>query len=272
MYNNRTKTITVRTERKQDMKCRQRQFTLVELLVVITIIAILAAMLLPALNKARGMARSISCINNFKQCGLVLRFYADAHEDLYPQQVELTGKKPGWVGALAHEGFVPRQYYKGYWFNTAKYTYCPEAFKPGPEITDANSNDFLNRTYGIFMLVCANSDFEKDVGSAWRRPNGDWTSFIDSKRLKQPSNTMLLGDTCNSYADLATGDDFNKNCWGWSMNVANLGYIKTWHSRLSVNTLFADGHAVALPVGQLSRTTNKCRYYYDPSGIKRTAP
>ena len=91
------------------MRIRQQvDFTLIELLVVIAIIAILASMLLPALNRARETALQSNCLNNIRQLSTAMALYVDTENGFYPSAKNAAGnndKTNYWaIGLLPYLG------------------------------------------------------------------------------------------------------------------------------------------------------------------------
>lgn len=84
---------------KPGLSCLKKRFTLIELLVVIAIISILAGMLLPTLGKTRETAKSITCVNNQRQIGLLFDNYHSDFNDYYPRY-DMYGQ--GWRWGFAY--------------------------------------------------------------------------------------------------------------------------------------------------------------------------
>jgi len=135
-------------------------------MVVITIIAILAAMLLPSLFNAKARAKRMECLNDIRQLNFALRMYADDNEDEYPPRAE---REFSWIYTLEP------------YYNDAKVLRCPS------DHASTNHSYILNGFNDWFEANLTPSDYA--LYKDWRWPRG-----MKSDGASQPSDTVTFGE------------------------------------------------------------------------------
>lgn len=186
-------------------------FTLLELLVTIAVIAILAALLVPALRSARGFAKRANCLSNLRQVSAAFHIYANEND----------GRLPPYYGV----GSPPEQLWmlrvQPYGID-AKVVFCPADPNFGPGATPRDPNDTRSHSY-VYNAF-------DELGL----PIGGSANMWD---VAAPAETVLFAEKRSDQTDFALG---------YRAGEYPRVIEERRHTMVS-NYVFCDGHATSLP-------------------------
>lgn len=248
---------------KKSEPSKSKFFTIIELLVITAVMAILAGMLLPALNKAREKAKAITCTNNLKQVGLIQNMYLSENDDVlanYPNSNSATyllGLTHWHDNNPYHPSYTSAKRNKKYFM-----FFCPSL---NPRSTEtvirqgtygqaipnwwSNANGILPAEYAQAYLPAGQTNKE---------------AAILFKRIKHPSGTPFWGCSALNVSGRAMGT--------YLLGGRTTGNFADIHDGLG-NLSFADGHAASASpknFGQIAReidSTNTAPTYFDTKSL-----
>jgi prepilin-type N-terminal cleavage/methylation domain-containing protein/prepilin-type processing-associated H-X9-DG protein len=213
---------------------KRNGFTLIELLIVVAIIALLLAILVPALSGVKRIARSVYCRGNLRQVGTAINMYLDENKEYFYQKVNANHHYIGWRGYGGHDGGKrPVNPYLGLSSdmiqvaeNDAKIARCPSdtggIHNRPPEL---RAYQYFGNCYQSNIMLVGPDELPDEQNVLHQEINKHL------KRLKrsavyQPERTLFAGDS-NWVNEWVPGKPF----------------METWHGeKHKYNVVFLDGH------------------------------
>jgi prepilin-type processing-associated H-X9-DG protein len=224
----------------------KKDFTIVELLVVIAVIAILTTLLLPALGSARAVARKSVCSGNLRQiCQGTMMYVSDWNSYLPPTawNCVYSGLLQPYIkvsGDFTYQNALCRRIPKGFYF-------CPSTPIPvsgSPYWTGGTPAQYNVPDY--MQTMKQSSDIYGSGQGAWSLASADGTT-LSNRRIEQlKAGTSIMSE--QNYSG-KTGEGYANNCNSWltaasTKNISVNAPAWNYHGR-AANFLFLDGHVTA---------------------------
>ena len=200
-----------------------RGFTLIELLVVIAIIGILAAMLLPALSKARSRAKQAACMNVLRQWGQVIQSYAGDYNEWVYLKLGPSGS-PTWLAAGSPYTPYFAKNTTDQWRN---WRHCPADNRPATSSGPAIS--YLMVRFGTFSIGYRLSDIRRPSSAIaildadgtpanpWISSSADLNSYV--KDILDRHNNSVNAAFCDGHVESITWYDLSTK---WSSTYSSM--------------------------------------------------